>query len=431
MDIKGKKIMFLGGSGLDACAVKRAKELGLTTIVANWYDVDRAPAKAIADEAWKVDFSNTENMVKLIKENHVDGIFVGWTDSHLQHYVDICNKAGLPCCGTAEQFEVLSNNKKKFKEICIKHNIPVVKDYKMSIDFSPEDLFHVVYPVIVKPADGSGGRGVKCCLNEKELIDHYRYLYDNNGPNIICEKYIDTKREIFLNYTIIDSEAHLAASYMSFNSKRDDGKDGPAILHVYPSSYTKQYQETVEPQVINMIKDIGLKNCVLSLQGFVLDDGFVFHETGLRMGGGQSYVFTKLLNGVSALDQMLEFTVTGKVSQYNCKNSDNPYFSKYGVNYYISLKTGKIQEISGVEEVNDMPQVIQMSTYHKIGDEIIEGSSLDSVIYRLHVMDDTPQDLARTLEKISNTFCIRDQNGNEMQVERLTYDRALEMISNS
>jgi len=57
MNIKGKKLMFLGGSGLDACAVKRAKELGLTTIVANWYDVDRAPAKAIADEAWKVDFS--------------------------------------------------------------------------------------------------------------------------------------------------------------------------------------------------------------------------------------------------------------------------------------------------------------------------------------------------------------------------------------
>jgi hypothetical protein len=46
-------------------------------------------------------------------------------------------------------------------------------------------------------------------------------------------------------------------------------------------------------------------------------------------------------------------------------------------------------------------------------------------------MDDTPQDLARTLEKISNAFCIKDQFGNEMQVERLTYDRALEMILNS
>ena len=117
--------MFLGGSGLDACAVKRAKELGLTTIVANWYDVDRAPAKAIADEAWKVDFSDTENMVKLIKENHVDGIFVGWTDSHLQHYVDICEKAGLPCCGTAEQFEVLSNDKRLFKQACREYGIKV------------------------------------------------------------------------------------------------------------------------------------------------------------------------------------------------------------------------------------------------------------------------------------------------------------------
>ena len=43
MNLQGKKLIFLGGSGLDACAVKRAKELGVTTIVANKYDSDRSP----------------------------------------------------------------------------------------------------------------------------------------------------------------------------------------------------------------------------------------------------------------------------------------------------------------------------------------------------------------------------------------------------
>ena len=107
MDLTGKKLIFLGGSGLDACAIRRAKELGVTTIVANRFDEDRSPAKRIADEAWKVDFSDIDGMVEKIRENHVDGIFIGWTDSHLPHYVKICEKAGLPCCGTEEQFDIL------------------------------------------------------------------------------------------------------------------------------------------------------------------------------------------------------------------------------------------------------------------------------------------------------------------------------------
>ena len=431
MKFSGKKLIFFGGSGLDACAVNRAKELGITTIVANKYDSTRSPAKLIADEAWNVDFSDTDKMVSLIIKNHVDGIFVGWTDSHLQHYVNICEKTGLPCCGTTEQFEILSNNKKRFKELCSKYNVPFVQEFPLSIEFQTEDLENISYPVIVKPADGSGGRGVKRCNNEKELIEYYKWLFDNCSTNIICEKFIDSKKEIFLNYTIVDSECHLAASYMNFASKRDDGSLGPTILHVYPSSYTRQYQETVEPNVIRMLKGIGLKNAVLSLQGFVVDDGFVFHETGLRMGGGQSYVFTKQLNGISALDEMLEFSVMGNVIESKINNTDNPYFQKYCVNYYIPLKSGKIQDIKGLEEINGLPQLLQMSSYHKIGDEIKEGTSLDSVIYRLHVMDDSKEALAHTLETISHTLDIRDQYGQEMQVERLTYDRALEMIRNS
>ena len=75
--------------------------------------------------------------------------------------------------------------------------------------------------------------------------------------------------------------------------------------------------------------------------------------------------------------------------------------------------------------------VLQNATFKKIGDEISSATSLDRVIYRLHVMDDTPEALAKTLDKISHTLQIYDQDGNEMQVEQLTYDRALELIKNS
>ncbi len=45
MDLKGKKLLFLDGSGLACNAVIRAKQMGIWTIVANFYGVDRSPAK--------------------------------------------------------------------------------------------------------------------------------------------------------------------------------------------------------------------------------------------------------------------------------------------------------------------------------------------------------------------------------------------------
>ena len=432
MNIKGKKLMFLGGSGLDACAVKRAKELGLTTIVANWYDVDRAPAMAIADEAWKVDFSDTENMVKLIKENHVDGIFVGWTDSHLQHYVDICEKAGLPCCGTAEQFEVLSNDKRLFKQACREYGVPTPFEYKLDMDFKREDLDKIEYPVLVKPADESGSRGIKRCDNEEELVSYYKELYASSASKkIFVEQYIDSDKEIYIHYTVQDGYCSLSSTFMKQKPILEGKVASSAILHVFPSSYVDLYRETAEPAAVHMFEDLGLKNCIVMLQGFIKDDKFYFYESGLRMGGEQFYVFADILNGINALDMMIEFSVTGKMTCGNAKEQDDPHFSKSCCNYYITLKPGVITSIEGLEEVEAMPQVLQNSTFKKIGDEISKTNSLDRVIYRLHVMDDTPQDLARTLEKISNAFCIKDQFGNEMQVERLTYDRALEMILNS
>ena len=346
--------------------------------------------------------------------------------------MDICEKAGLPCCGTAEQFEVLSNDKRLFKQACREYGVPTPFEYKLDMDFKREDLDKIEYPVLVKPADESGSRGIKRCDNEEELVSYYKELYASSASKkIFVEQYIDSDKEIYIHYTVQDGYCSLSSTFMKQKPILEGKVASSAILHVFPSSYVDLYRETAEPAAVHMFEDLGLKNCIVMLQGFIKDDKFYFYESGLRMGGEQFYVFADILNGINALDMMIEFSVTGKMTCGNAKEQDDPHFSKSCCNYYITLKPGVITSIEGLEEVEAMPQVLQNSTFKKIGDEISKTNSLDRVIYRLHVMDDTPQDLARTLEKISNAFCIKDQFGNEMQVERLTYDRALEMILNS
>ncbi len=432
VNLTGKKILFTDGSALAACAVKRAKELGAHTIVANFYAADKSPAKLEADEALDIDFSDIPAMVSLVKEKGIDGYFIGWTDSHLPFYAEICEKAGLPCCANAEQFEILSNDKRRFKEHCIKHGVPVPKNYPISIEFLKEDLEKIEYPVIVKPADESGSRGIRKCENEAELIENYTWLYNRSqSKKIFVEQYIESNQEIFIHYTMQDGNYSLSSAFMKHRAQNENGLAASAILHVFPISCLKFYQEKIEGSILNLMKSLNLKYGAINFQGSVVGDKIYFYESGLRMGGEQHYVFGSVLNGVNTLDLMLEFSVTGRMDSADVMALDNPYYSKPCVNYYVTLRPGTIAEIKGIEAVEKMPQVLQCATFKSIGTTIDPSNSLDRVIYRLHVMDDDCEKLAKTLETISSTLRIFDTEGNEMQTEQLSYDRALWMLKNS
>ncbi len=432
MNLKGKKLLFLDGSSLAACAVIRAKEMGIKTVVANYYPTEKSPAKLIADEQWMVDFSQIDEMVKLIKDNHIDGIFVGWTDSHLPFYAEICEKAGLPCCGNLEQFDILSNDKRKFKELCIKYGVPTPDVYDISIDFNREDLDKIVYPVMVKPADGSGGRGIMKCNNEEELISYYKELYESSpSKKIVCERYMQSENEIFIHYTVQDGYCSLSSSFLKYKVDEEKSKAASCLFHMFSPKFLDEYKKTTEPAVIKMVQDLGIKYGNVMFQGFEENGKLYFHESGLRMGGEQFYIFAERLNGISSLEMMIEFALTGKMTRYDAKTQDNYKFSKYCCNYYIPLKPGRISKIEGVEEINAMPQLLQNRQFKFVGDEISSTSSLDRVIFRLHVMDDTKEEFAKTLCKISETVKILDEDGNDMQLQKLEYNVVMEMIEDA
>lgn len=430
--LKGKTLLVMDRTSLAACAVIRAKEMGIRTVVANFYKTEDSPSKQVADVAIDIDISDTAAMVRLIQDYNVDGIFVGWTDSHLPFYAQICEAAGLPCCGTVEQFDIVSNDKRKFKEECMKYGVPTPEIYHLDIDFKREDLDKIVYPVMVKPADGSGGRGVMKCSTEAELVAYYKELYDSSASKkIVCERYMQSQNEIFIHYTVQNGYCSLSSSFLKYKVTAEKATAASCLFHMFSPKFLEDYKKNIEPKVVNMIQGLGIKYGNIMFQGFEENGQLYFHESGLRMGGEQFYVFAERLNGISSLELMIEFALTGEMTLYDAKVQDNYKFSKYCCNYYVPLKPGKICTIEGVDKINAMPQLLQSRQFKFVGDKISSTSSLDRVIFRLHVMDDTKEAFANTLCRISETLKILDENGNDMQLQKLDYKTVMGMIEDA
>jgi len=431
-DVKNKRLLFMDCSALGYDAIRRAKELGIYTIAANFYPTETQPGKQIADEAINIDITDIDAMLKLIKGKQIDGIFVGWTDSHLPFYRELCERANFPCCGTKRHFELLSNDKRKFKELCCDYGIPSVPQFKVDINFYPEDMARLEYPVFIKPADESGGRGMAPCYNEKEFIKTFTELHDRSqSKKMLVEKLIDNAQEAFFQYTVQDGNPSLSSAFTKQKVYNEKTYVSMPILHVFPSSYISEFEKVADNPIRNMLKGIGLLNGVIVFQGFIQNGIFYFFESGLRMGGEQFYVFAERLNKINSCEMMIRFALTGKMEGYNVCTQDNPHFAKPCCNYYVPLKRGVIAVMNGVEEVRKMPEVLQLAKIFDVGKKITATSSLDIVCLRIHVMADNKELLAKALEKISRTLDIRDQDGVDMQLEPLTYDKAIRLLANS
>ena len=84
--------------------------------------------------------------------------------------------------------------------------------------------------------------------------------------------------------------------------------------------------------------------------------------------------------------------------------------------------------MGGVEEVKCAPGVLNVTIMCHEGEEILDTNALERICLRIHVVGETAEKLAKNLVNISKTLNILSTEGEEMQLEPLTYERCIEAI---
>ncbi len=410
-----KRILVLGGSHSLIDVVEKAKKLGYYTIVTDYYDTDRSPAKLVADKYYMISLADTDKVVDMIKEENISGVIQGFTDSYLEYYYEICMKAGLPCYGNLEQF-MLCTDKEKFKNICRKYDVPVIPEYDIKSNYKIEDLKQLKYPVIVKPVDNSGSRGVFICYNEQEFIKSFEEaLSYSPSKNVLAEKYV-TGQGMSSYYTIIDGTPILSAITDTTYYYPDRHVAPMRCGQIFPSKHLDEYMTKVDRKIKNMISGLGMKNGVLFLQLFYDDGEFMAYEPGYRLNGGSTYWLIDECCGYNQIDMLLNFAVTGKMTDItNVAELEKPDFNgKYGFLLIVPLKRGKIGKISGVDTIKKLPDVGIVVQDYKEGEEVKALGTTKANFAYILIVSNSKKELADTIDTIHKTLVIENEQGEDM-----------------
>ncbi len=409
-----KKLLILGGMTISKEIVHIAHKMGLTVYVTDY--LETSPAKKIADKAFMVSTTDVDAVVSLIQEEKIDGVITGYVDLLLPYYVQICNKAKLPCYATLQQVEI-TTNKMKFKNLCREFDVPVVSEY------SREEVLEgkAQFPLLVKPVDNSGARGIYKCFKLDEFVENYdKALSFSPSKNILIERYI-TANEATAFYYFNNGQIYFLGLADRYIHTFDKKNIPLPVGYTFPSKQTKQFLEKVNPNVIKMFKSMKIENGFIFLQCFVDKDNIIPYEPGYRFTGSlEHHIFDKLYD-FNPLQEIINFAIGNNVNK-NSFVGINPKKGK-GANVTLLLKEGEINEYVGIQEVKQLEGVLHVFSSCRKGDIIGKKDigTLRQVGVRVLLTASSDKELVDKMEQIKNTIKCLNVDGKDMIIRDYSY----------
>ena len=351
-----KKILVFGVGILQRSIIKRAKGMGLFVV---GIDPDNeAFCKGDVDAFEVVGGQDFEGTCAVVEKYGIDAIVTAATDKPLVMMARIAEMYGFPFYSveTAEW----STDKYKMKQRFLEGGVPCAQGRLISNAIEANDLY---YPLIVKPRDNSGSRGVKLCRNALELqaaIDE-ALLY-SHLKTVLVEEYIGGQE-----YSIEGLHYDGKSEVLQFTEKTTtEFPYNVELAHKQPANLTDAQRDAIREVIAKIVECMHFENCPSHTELKINERGVFVIETSPRLGGGHiTSTLVPLSTGINIEDQLLKIAVGENVdTRTGGKNMAS------GVKF-LDFGEGVVTHISSeIEKVKSWENVIAFDCDVKSGDHL-------------------------------------------------------------
>ena len=406
---------MLGSSLTSSEIVRKAKQRGWYTIVTDNLTPENSPVKKEADAYWMISTAETDQLEEKCRTEGIDAIFAGVSEFNLDRVRTMTQNLGLPCYIEASAWEV-ARNKRAFKDKCKQKGVPVVQEYLIPAEDDEAAWAKIVYPVVVKPVDGTGNSGLSICANRKELEEGIRKARANSSnPELIIERYI-TGNETWNYYVIAEKTIRYAYSGRVF---RQPGY--PTFLYSFGTNVVDgidDYLAEMNPQCVDLLEDIGCRDGMAWIQCIRDDKGNYYAlEMAHRMSADSSGDLLEKCLGFNIVDWMLDTALGVRhTAEMLPQQMARPYIGAMCVYYMFAEHAGCIEKMTGFDQLD--PELFQMTAIKKAGDNV--GKYNVMVRFTFYVRD--TEEMCQKLEYLNKVIDIRDTSGENLIIRYTDYE---------
>ena len=395
-----KKLLLLGGDALLLPVIKKAKEYGIYTITCD-YLPDNIAHKS-SDEYVNFSTTDKEDILEWAEAKHIDGVLT-FTDSGALTAAYIAEKMGLPYQCSYEAASILQD-KALFRDFLQKNNFncPHAKGYS-TIEDAMKDLDEFLWPVIVKPVDSAGSKGV-CKVETKgklrEAVENA--LKFSHKKHFIIEDFLEMEglscgSESFA----IDGKAVFNGLYDQYFDQESRNPYVPSG-EVWPSSLSASYQNELKSELQRLFSILGVRTGIFNIEFRLCKNGKLYlMEVSPRAGGNCLAEMLVHATGQNIIDAEVRKAVGLEPKTL----SEAQYDGHYAILVMHSLLPGKFEDI--VIEDPFFNHVIDKMILYKKGDDVRPFTGANALIGTLFLKFDSRKDLNHALVNQSDWLKIK------------------------
>lgn len=368
-----KKVMFLGGAAQQVPAIQYAKRQGYYTILCD-YLVDN-PGQFYSDEFHCVSTTDKEAVLEVARQAKIDGIVAFASEPAAATVAYVGNKLNLPSNPYESVLQL--SNKNLFRDFLMKHgfNSPKAKSFNLRED-AKKSLCEFEFPIMVKPVDSSGSRGVSRVDAEEDFDVAFDYSISYSKKKmVIIEEYIEMSHECMIGGDVVVLNGEI--KFFGFlNGYRDiENKSFIPIGNSYPVFVEEAKLVLVREKLQKVMDLLEIKAGVLNVEVmFDKNDEPYIIEIAARNGGNMISELIEMITGVD----LVEVTVETALNNMELEISNTPSDVYYSTYYLHSFEEGKLNCINFKNEIQG--NIINKVINKEHGDEIEVFDGLNKVI---------------------------------------------------
>lgn len=333
--------MLLGGIRYLLPVIKAAHEQGYYVITAD-YLPDNIAHK-YSDEYINVSIIDKEAVLKVAQEKQIDGIMSFGVDPGVVSAAYVAEKMGLPFQCSYETACILQN-KWLFRKFLSENgfNCPKAKGYRC-MDEAIKDAGYFSWPVIVKPVDSAGSKGVIRVedTNDLEAAIAHALKESLNGCFII-EDYLEKEG------LSSGSESFFVNGELKYNAFYDQYFDADAVnpytpaAECWPSCKPEAVLDEVRQQLQRLGSLLHFRTGLFNVEWRVCNDGKVYlMEVSPRAGGNR---LAEILNYATDVD-IIEAEMLKSVGEELPPVHEPNYNGHYCILVLHAIKPGRFVNV--------------------------------------------------------------------------------------
>ena len=285
--MKQKKLMLLGGLRYLLPVIEEAHKLGVYVITADY--LPNNIAHKYSDEYCNVSIIDKDAVLKAAQELQIDGILSHAVDPGVVSAAYVAEKMRLPFQCSYEATCILQD-KSKFRKFLSENgfNCPNAKGYN-NIDDALKDVDYFHWPVIVKPVDSAGSKGVSKVDSPEQLRTAIEFaLSESHNGHFIIEDFLEKEG------LSAGSESFVVNGKLLYNGIYDQFFDNEAVnpyapsAEIWPSAKDEKYQNEIKSELQRLFTLLGVTTGLFNVEWRVCkNDKAYLMEVSPRAGGNR------------------------------------------------------------------------------------------------------------------------------------------------